>query len=295
MKRRNWLWFVFAAILALAAGAVAMFFLARFIQTMMQQQQVEATPQPPGSVVVASRSIAPGTELRGDMLRVDNFETVPDGAFTNAEELIGATVARTLAEGEPILEDDVEPPIEEMTREEIYEYLEDDLAVAVPADDILSAWGTVLPGAHVDLLFTLDVILETPMYPEETIVLQEGETIQDVERDQSMDDVSVLVLQDLEVLRIIEEPQAEEAAAQQQQQQQQQQQEGEEALSPVRQALLLRVGPQDAVILKYLLDSEGIIDVALRDPENNTLFDVEPVNINYLMLRYGIELPEPLE
>jgi hypothetical protein len=39
----------------------------------------------------------------------------------------------------------------------------------------------------------------------------------------------------------------------------------------------------------------GTIDVALRSPENNTLFSVQPVNINYLVLRYGIVLPEPLE
>jgi hypothetical protein len=35
--------------------------------------------------------------------------------------------------------------------------------------------------------------------------------------------------------------------------------------------------------------------LALRAPENDTLFNVQPVNINYLMLRYGIVLPQPLE
>jgi hypothetical protein len=37
------------------------------------------------------------------------------------------------------------------------------------------------------------------------------------------------------------------------------------------------------------------IDVALRKADNETLFNVQPVNINYLMLRYGIVLPQPLE
>jgi len=49
------------------------------------------------------------------------------------------------------------------------------------------------------------------------------------------------------------------------------------------------------VVLKYLRDSVGQIDLALRSPTNNTLFDVDPVNINYLVLRYGIALPQPLE
>ena len=60
-------------------------------------------------------------------------------------------------------------------------------------------------------------------------------------------------------------------------------------------ALILKIDPQDAIVLKYLRDSEGTIDVALRSPENNALYDVEPVNINYLALRYGIELPQTLE
>jgi len=96
----------------------------------------------------------------------------------------------------------------------------------------------------------------------------------------------VLTLQNLEVLQVIEEP----TPVQPEQQQQQQQQ----ALVPPR-ALILKIDPQDALVLNYLLDSVGKISLALRSPNNNTLFEVEPVNINYLMLRYGIRLPLPLE
>ena len=48
-------------------------------------------------------------------------------------------------------------------------------------------------------------------------------------------------------------------------------------------------------MLKYLRDSGGSIQLALRSGENDALFTVQPVNINYLMLRYGIVLPQPLE
>jgi Flp pilus assembly protein CpaB len=159
---------------------------------------------------------------------------------------------------------------------------DDKIAVALPADDILSKWGAVAPGDHVDVLFTLDVLLETPL-PSEIAQTEEGTTIQSMTRDQSLDNVTVLALQNAEVLQLIEEP-----AAEQQQQQQQQ--------SSLRQrALILKINPQDALVLKYLIDSTGKIDLALRSPTNNTLFDVEPVNINYLMLKYGITLPQPLE
>jgi hypothetical protein len=124
------------------------------------------------------------------------------------------------------------------------------------------------------------------MYPEEIVAVEEGEVLQRVERDQSLDNISVLTLQNLEVLWIIEEPetQPEETRGQE-----------EEEVAPRGRALVLKADPQDAVVLKYIRDSEGIIDLVLRSPTNGTLFEVEPVNVNYLMLRYGILLPEPLE
>jgi Flp pilus assembly protein CpaB len=108
-----------------------------------------------------------------------------------------------------------------------------------------------------------------------------------MERDQSLDGVSVLTLQDLEVLQIIEEPQP--------QLQEQGQQQQQAAGTVPKRALILKIDPQDAVVLKYLRDSVGKIDLALRSPTNSTLFDVQPVNINYLVLRYGIVLPQPLQ
>jgi hypothetical protein len=38
-----------------------------------------------------------------------------------------------------------------------------------------------------------------------------------------------------------------------------------------------------------------MVSLAKRSADNQSLFNVQPVNINYLMLRYGIVLPQPLE
>ena len=65
--------------------------------------------------------------------------------------------------------------------------------------------------------------------------------------------------------------------------------------TPRNRALILKAEPQDAVVLKYLLDVVGTVSLAKRSPENEALFNVQPVNINYLMLRYGVVLPQPLE
>lgn len=278
MKRRGWLWFIAAVTLALLAGVIAIFTLR---QAATQDTGGAATP---GRIVVVARQpIAVNSTIRIDNVVSEERDNTPSGAAVQIQDVVGRVTLRDIAQGEVILMQDLTSEIS-ATRTLPRLLGDDKIAVALPADDILSKWGAIAPGDHVDVLFTLDVLLETPL-PDEILALQEeGTNLQPVERDQSLDKVSVLSLQNLEVLQVIEEP-----VPQQQQQQQQQQ--------PVvpQKALILKIAPQDAMVLKYLLDSTGTIDLALRSPTNSTLFDVEPVNINYLMLRYGIKLPEPLE
>jgi len=281
MKRSNWLWFAASGLLAILAGVAAILAL-----RWMAQQPTAEVPAPGQMVVVARTPIGANSLIRADNVSLEERDDIPSGAVTEVGAVLGGLALRDIAAGEVLRVQDVQ--LDE-SEQPIGIRLEDDqIAVALPADDVLSQWGAVAVGDHVDVLLTLDVILESPMYPEEVITLAEGETVQRVERDQSLDNVSALVLQNLEVLRIIQEPQTE---AQQQSRQDQQEQE----VVPASKALILKISPQDAVLLKYFRDSTGQIDLALRSPDNGTLFDVEPVNINYLIRRYGITLPEPLD
>ena len=277
MKRRSWLWFVAALFLAVLAGAIAIF-------ALRQAATPETTTaETPGrAVVVAAQAIAANSIIRAENVKAEERSTSLSGAAVRVQDVEGRVALRDIALGEVILMQDLTT---EMTGTHRLPYLlgDDKIAVALPANDILGKWGAVAPGDHVDVLFTLDVLLETPLPAEIQAMEEQGTAIQSVVRDQSLDNVSVLTLQNLEVLQLIEEP----APAQQQQQQGQ-------AVAPQK-ALILKIGPQDALVLKYLIDSTGKIDLALRSPTNSTLFDVEPVNINYLMLKYGIQLPQPLE
>lgn len=286
MKRRSWLWLIASILLAVLAGVLAIATLNR-----AATQQMAVTPVPKQAVVVARQPLAANTIIRADNVVVEERQEIPSGAAVRAQDVIGLMTVRDIAQGEVIrMQDVVSLGLTEGitgTRNLPVLLGNDKIAVALPADDILSQWGAVLPGDHVDVLFTLDVILETPLRLDQMTPadLEVYQTIP--QRDQSLDKVSVLTLQNLEVLQIVEEPQvAPEEQAQQQQQ---------AAAQPRRRALILKIDPQDAVVLKYLRDSVGQIDLALRSPTNNTLFDVDPVNINYLVLRYGIALPQPLE
>jgi pilus assembly protein CpaB len=270
------MWFLVSGLLAVLAGGVA---IAALLS--VAPEEVQAPRQ---MVVVATSPIAAGSIVRVDWVALQPQDDIPSGAMMSVDEVVNHKAVNDIAANEVVLAEDIE--LEDMLPSVGLGIPEDKIAVALPADDILSGWGAVVPGDHVDVLFTVDVILETAMYPEEVVRVEEGEVLQRLERDQSLDEVSVLTLQNLEVLQIIEEPQVsvEEGQA------------GEDQPASIpRRALVLAINPQDAVILKYLRDTAGIIDIALRSPENGTLFSTEPVNINYLVLRYGIVLPEPLQ
>lgn len=278
MKRRSWIWFLISGILALLAGVVAIAAL-RFFADRVDPEIPIASQM----VVVANSPIAAGSIIRVDWVALTERDQIPSGAIVNPDDVIGRKALADIAPNEVIRVQDVEQQAQGPSRSDIPA---DKIAVALPADDILSKWGAVVPGDHVDVLFTLDVILETDMYPEEVLRVEEGEVLQRLERDESLDHVSVLTLQNLEVLQIIEEPEVPLEEGQQAQ---------DQVASIPRRAMVLAINPQDAVLLKYLRDTEGILDVALRSPDNGTLFNAEPVNINYLVLRYGIVLPEPLQ
>ena len=268
MKRRNWLWFVASALLAVLAGVLAM--------VLLGGQADEPVAVEKQAVVVARNPIAVNDVIRVDNVTLMERDDIPSGAAVEVTDVENAVALRNIAQGEVILMQDIYLP-----GDSVEDILEDQVAVALPANDILSKWGAVLPGDHVDVLFTLDLILEMPMYPQDIRTVEEL-ALYAVERDQSMDHASVLALQNLEVLRIVEEPAP----------------EGEqdpENPVPRNRALILKAEPQDAVVLKYLLDVVGRVSLAKRSPENEALFNVQPVNINYLMLRYGVVLPQPLE
>ena len=282
--RRSWLWFVAAVLLAVLAGVIAIFALR---QAALRET---ASPLEAGrTVVVARQPLAANSTIRVDNVASEERTNVPSGAAVQVQDVLGRMALRDIAQGEVITMQDLSSSglTSEITGTRSLSYLlgDDKIAVALPATDILSKWGAVVPGDHVDLLFTLDIVLETP-FPADMPTGEEGQLYERLERDQSQDSISVLTLQNLEVLQVIEEPVPDTQGQQQQQQQQ--------PVVPQR-ALVLKIDPQDAIVLKYILDSTGKVDVVLRSPTNNTLFDVEPVNINYLVLRYGIRLPEPLE
>ncbi len=54
------------------------------------------------------------------------------------------------------------------------------------------------------------------------------------------------------------------------------------------QAVLLTVTPQDALVLKYVMDAGGVVDIVVRAPGDDGPVETEPVDVDYLLNRYQI-------
>ena len=146
MKRRSWLWFVAPLFLALLAGFIAIFTLRR-----------AATQETPGAamtgriVVVARQPIAVNSTIRVDNVVSEERSSAPSGAAVQIQDVVGRVTLRDIAQGEVILMQDLTSEIS--GTHNLPRLLGDDkIAVALPADDILSKWGAVVPGDHVDVL-----------------------------------------------------------------------------------------------------------------------------------------------
>lgn len=55
--------------------------------------------------------------------------------------------------------------------------------------------------------------------------------------------------------------------------------------------LLLALSPQQQLLLRYAIETGADVDYALRSVEDGQLFNVENVDLNYLLSRFGIEVP----
>jgi len=134
------------------------------------------------------------------------------------------------------------------------------VAVALPADDLLSTSGDVSIGDRVDVIGTLTVI-----------GAEEGQAGQ----------VTLMHLQNIPIVKVLEEVEAA---------------QGGTNAAPRRKVtgLVLAVDPQDAVILRYFVDANARLSIDLRSPALTSIFDVVPVTVNYLADKFGITVPEPL-
>ncbi len=238
------------------AGIVAFITMQR-MATAPKPVVVEA---PKTRVLVAARDLPLRVVLeQADLATRDvPTELVLDDAITDPNEALGKLTTVDIAKGEMILRRRLLAPDYVGPRAAVV-MSPTQVLIGMPATDLLINVGIVRPGDRVDLLYTYDFKASTPV----------------------SDSVKTLtVLQDLQVAAVIR------AAAQ----------ASSGSGRPAEgapQAVLFVVDPQDSAMIKYFQDRGADGSLELRSPDAKGVFDVVPVDGEYLIQRFKLRWRTP--
>lgn len=269
---RKFIFWSAVVLLALFIGGLTYAFLRSSFADQIQAQIESENVQP---IVVAARDIPlRRTIIESDLvLKEVSLGAVPEGAATSIDDVVGMMATENVFNGETILMQQL-AVTGEVLQQIALTIPDNRVLVSIPLESQLIRTGLIKPGDHVDLFgtFVADDVMREKL----------GDTSSIVASAQNAHE-TIAVLQDLEIHAIIIEASAVEATAAQQDGVFVASQENE-------QSILVALEHQDSVVVKYLSDTTGLLDIALRSPNDNQLADVTNVDLFYLADRYGIEL-----
>jgi pilus assembly protein CpaB len=283
-RMRGLLWLVAGTIMALLAGVVAYVTLSRATT----QNATQGLIKPKVSVVVAARAVTVRALLATEDLQLREMpvEAVPEGALKKVEDAQGKIVMTDLFPGEVILSQRLVDPNVVATDGRLAMMVgQDEILLALPAQDLMSRINLLKPGDHVDLLFSLDF----PTNRAAQNLPQGGTGSRGSTSSSSVDSnnkeqATFNLLPNVTIAAIVQPGKASDSggavsAATNGAQ-------GGAVSAPT--ALLLKLKPQDALILKYVKDAGGALDIVLRAPGDEKPDGTEPVDVDYVMNRYRI-------
>jgi len=264
-RLRGFVWLAAGVVLALLAGLVAYTTLSRVAET----PSSPTTGGPMVTVQAASRAVPVRAILTlTDLVEIElPADAVPEGTVRTTDAAVGRLTMGALYPGEVVLEQRlVDPNVVSPDGRKALFLVDDEVLMAIPAQDILSRAGILQAGDHVDLYFSLS-------FPENRGI---GASLSVEEDEQS----TFILLQNVTVAGLIGGIQPASATADET--------TGEQAAPTQPDAVLLSIPPQDALALKYAIDAGGTLDLVLRAPGVERPYETDPVDVDYLINRYRI-------
>ena len=272
-KRRGFLFILVGIALALASGYMVLLIARQSAATAAAQVQpvqkvyvVAAAKDLPENVAISSGDVTT-KEIPADF--------APPGAIATTDVAIGKYTTTRVYSGEII----VTPLLAESKKSSALASLvpEGKVAMAVTIDDPLNSLGVLRPGDHVDILLTLDMskLASTTLNPQTS-----------TQSDNRSQLVSQLTMQDVEILSVGvpagDVPTTTNGSSQTQ--------------PPPQQAktITFLLDHQDAVTLKYVKDSGGVIDLVLRGPNDQDLAKTEAVGMDTIYKEFGFRFVQPV-
>ena len=270
-RLRGFLWLLAGLVVATAAGVVAYITLNRAIT----ERPLRQVADPRINVVVTTHVVGVRQLLTTEDLTLKEIPTnlVPEGALLTIEEAVGKMTLTTLYPGEAILSQRLlDPNVVSGDGRMAVVLSENEFLMAFPINDLMSRIDVLKPGDRVDLLFSLDFPMEDgvagrlPGAPTPTpgAPTEEGAGTQQVTFD---------LLQNVTIAAVVYARTS-----------------GDRTAPSAPEALLFTVTPQDALVLKYVVDAGGVVSIVLRAPTAEGLFKTEPVNMDYLINYYLIPI-----
>ena len=250
-RRQGWLWMLAGVILAMVAALLVYRLLSSAVQTSASRPEVNTRP-----VIVALQDIPMRSVIGKDMVAVRDMpvDFIPKDAATDLNDVVDKMAIADIKAGEVVLLSRLESPTN-VTRNIALRIPQGKVVIALPAQDLLNRVGMLKAGDHVDILFTLS--------------FGSG----------PRKNVAIAAMQNVTVQAVVTPPSL--------------QPSGNQAGIPSRQekAILIAVDPQEALVLKYLLDSGAALDFVLRPPDDDSAPFMEPVDLPYMEDTYDFEAP----
>lgn len=251
--RRGWLWIGAGVLLALLAGLLT-FQLTSQLQVSAQSTHAEDGPATVPVVVAAVDLPAYSViELEQVTLQDVPAHLVPKDALTSVDDAVGKLSLVPVSAGEML----VAPRLVDPTDPDApvaYTLSPDQVLIAVPATMLMGRLNMLSPGDHIDLAYSQALTFEKDAEPVMT---------------------TFLTLQNLEIKGVLYQKKADGVV------------QGEPT------AFLLAVSPQEALIIKYLIDNGAPMDVLVRAPNNTALVEVAPVDEQFLIDYFQLDTDAP--
>jgi Flp pilus assembly protein CpaB len=252
------------------------------------------TPLAPATekVVAVSHDVPIGALLDTEDLKMVDMpvELVPRNALNDELEVIGRITKVALVDGELVLRHHLADPTN-VSHDLAFVIEEDQVLMAFPAGDLMSDLDVLQRGDRVDILVSIKEEVAT------TELNAQGEEVTSLGQQGEEEPLTRLftfdAMQAIEISAIV----ADIKYAETRQTSISATGEGISLAQPTPQpteinvrAYLLAMSPQDALLLKHLLDLGGEFDIVLRSSAPPIYFELVPVTEEYIVERYDLKI-----
>jgi pilus assembly protein CpaB len=263
---RRALLLVIIGLLAAVSASVVVYYLFTTIPRPVEQPVVAgSTPVPQREVVIAATDIAANSVITRSQVTTASYpvDLVPADAIASIGNVVNTTAKSPVFSGQILLQRQF-LAAQGRTGASV-NIPPGKVLIAFPSTDMLNATGAVQPGDHVDIMISIPISGTTRLdagSSEDTQLLPGQRAL-----------VSQVTLQNIEVYTVGQWTPP-----------------GQETSTDTKNALKIItfiVDHQEALILKFVKDSGGTIDLAVRSAADDQNVQTDPVTLDYLVDLYG--------